>query len=112
MVAEPGGSESCEAASGAGGVHGSAGAGGGSGWIARTGRSAGGGGGGVTRARSLDFLSIVTRLQLARRARAAQLRSSDDAPPDEDDCATYDALQLDFIPDDSFRCFCLPVSVW
>jgi len=80
---------------------------------ATAGPSASGGGGvaktgagrstGVTRARSLDFLSIVTRFQLARRARSVQLGidTVDNLPYDQD--SMYDALELELIPRHSSR---------
>ena len=54
---------------------------------------------GVTRPRSLDFLSIVTRFHLARRARSFQLGT--DAVDDED--RMYSTLGLDFIPHNNSR---------
>ena len=54
---------------------------------------------GVTRPRCLDFLSIVTRFQLARRARAVQLGT--DTVHDED--WMHNALELDFIPHNGSR---------
>jgi len=57
------------------------------------GRSGSGGSGLTSRARSsLDFLSIVTRFQLARRARAIYLTGGS---TDEEDPWTYNALELD-----------------
>ena len=79
---------------------------------ATAGPSAAGGGGvaktgagrstGVTRARSLDFLSIVTRFQLARRARSVQL-GTDTVDNLHDQDSMYDALELDLIPRHSSR---------
>ena len=57
---------------------------------------------GATRPRSLDFLSIVTRFQLARRARAVQL-GIDTADGSHYDDWINNAVELDFIPDDNPR---------
>ena len=71
----------------------------GGGGVAKTGA---GRSSGVTRARSLDFLSIVTRFQLARRARSVQL-GTDTVDNLHDQDSMYDALELDLNPRDSSR---------
>jgi len=58
---------------------------------------------GAMRARSLDFLSVVTRYQLARRARAVLLGADAGNNSLHDEDSTYSALELDFIPDDNAR---------
>jgi len=73
---------------------------------ATAGSSAAGGGGtaktgtwrssGMTRPRSLDFLSIVTRFQLARRARAVHL-GTDMVDNMHDEDWMHNTLELDFI---------------
>jgi len=59
----------------------------------------------ATRPRSLDFLSIVTRFQLARRARAVQL-GIDPADNWHDEDWVNSAVELNFIPDDNLRSLC------
>jgi len=90
-VAETGG-ESSEATVGQSAV--------GGGWMVKAG--AGRSGGGMTRSRSLDFLSIITRFQLARRARAVYL-DTDTVDNSHDEDRMYNALALDFIADDNSR---------
>lgn len=82
LPTEAGSSDSSEATPGVSG-----------GGMAKTG--AGRSGGAVIRARSLDFLSIVTRFQFARRVR------NDTDTVDQD--AMYNALELDLLPHDSSR---------
>jgi len=57
---------------------------------------------GAARPRSLDFLSIVTRFQLTRRARAVQLGIDTVDNLHDHDWMNND-LELDFIPDDNPR---------
>ena len=89
-AAEAGGAEAGDATTTAGGSWKSGGGG--------ASRS-NGGGGGVMRTRSIDFLSIVTRFQLARRARAVQLGVN---MADDQDWLNNTA-QRDFITHDSAR---------
>ena len=90
-AADASGADSCEAAAGGGSTK-------------TGGRVAGGG---VARPRSLDFLSIVTRFQLARRARAVELGidTADNSWRDDEDWINS-AVELDFITDDSIRSLC------
>lgn len=73
---------------------------GGGGWMTKTGA---GRSSGMTRPRSLDFLSIVTRFKLARRARAVHMGTDVMDNLHDEDWNMYNAVELDFVPDNYSR---------